>query len=199
MKKSKSIQELLCQIKDTRRDQGRRHSINNILLTVILGTMSGYHGYRAIEDFCIRYNKELRHALGNPKHGVASYSSIRRVMLALDFNVLAEKFHQWIRCRVEIKKGEWLQIDGKGICGTMTDYDTKYQNFVNLVSLFMNRTGLVLKTQQMYNQHESEINVVREMIKGLDIHGMIISMDALHCQKKLLNRSNLQAMSIWSR
>lgn len=197
MKKSPSIQELLCEIKDTRRAQGRRHSLDNILLTVILGTMSGYYGYRALDDFRDRYNDEIRLALGNPKHGVASYSCIRRVVSSLDFNILSQKLYQWIRARVRIKKGEWLQIDGKGICGTMTDYSTSYQNFVNLVSLFMNRTGIVLKTEQMHNQHESEINVVKKMIKELELRGMIITMDALHCQKKLLSRLSLQAMNTW--
>jgi len=70
MKKSKSIQALLYQLKDNRRGQGKRHSLDNILLTVILGTLSGYHGYRGMEDFCTRYNNELRSILGNPKHGM---------------------------------------------------------------------------------------------------------------------------------
>ena len=184
MKKSASITKLLCQIKDKRRKQGTRHSLENILLIVIIGTMSGYYGYRSMEDFCERYKDELNSALGNPKHGLASYSAIRRVLIEMDFNILSYKFYQWVRGKVKIKKQEWMQIDGKGIKGTVADYDSKYQNFINLVSLFMNRTGIVLNVHQMENRNQSEISIVQQLIKGLAVKNMVISMDALHCQKK---------------
>lgn len=183
MKKSASIQELLCQLKDKRRKQGTRHSLENILLTVIVGTMSGYYGYRGIEDFCQRYSKELNVALGNPKHGIASYSAIRRVLMEIDFNVLSHKFYQWVRGKVQIKSREWMQIDGKSIKGTVSEYDSKYQNFISLVSLFMNRTGIVLKVHQMENWAQSEISVVQQLLNELELRKIVISMDALHCKK----------------
>ena len=146
--------------------------------------MSGYHDYRSLEDFCARYNNELNAALGHPKHGVASYSAIRRVVMEIDFNVLSHKFYQWVRGKVHIQKKEWMQIDGKGIKGTVADYSSKYQSFLNLASLFMNRTGIVLEVRQMNNQSQSEISVVQQLISELRIKNIVISMDALHCQKK---------------
>lgn len=186
MKKSISIRALLCQIKDKRRKQGTRHSLENILLIVIIATMSGSYGYRSVEDFCRRYEEDLITALGDPKHGLASYSAIRRVIMSIDFNVLSHKFYQWIRPRIEIKNKEWMQIDGKGIAGTLTKQHTKYQNFINLVSLFVDRIGITLNVQQMYNLEESEITVVQKLISELDLKNVVLSMDALHCQKKLL-------------
>ena len=35
----------------------------------------------------------------------------------------------------------------------------------------------------MENKHESEINVVRELIELLDLTGVVFTFDALHCQK----------------
>lgn len=146
--------------------------------------MSGYNSFRSFEDFCENYEDDLSNALGNPKHGLPSHSCIRRVVIDLDFNVLSQKFYQWIRGKVEIKNKEWMQIDGKGIRGTMTDYGNKYQNFLNLVSLFMNRTGIVLTVKQMDNKEQSEINIVRQLIEGLTLKKIVLSMDAIHCQKK---------------
>lgn len=183
MKKSKTLNQLLCQIKDKRRKQGVRHSQADILLTVVIGTMSGYHGYRGMEDFCWRYSKELKIALGNPKHGIASYSSIRRVLMEIDFNIMSHKFYQWVRGKIQIKRNEWVQIDGKSINGTIEEYCTKYQNFMSLVSLFMNRTGLVLQSVHMENRFQSEITVVQQLIANLELKNMIITMDALHCKK----------------
>ena len=184
MKKSTSLTALLCQIKDKRRKQGTRHRVQEILLVVIIGTMSGYYGYRGLEDFCKRYEEELNEALGNPKHGIASYSCIRRVLMDIDFNIVSNKFYKWIRGKVHIQKREWMQLDGKGMKGTVTNHDTKYQNFVSLISLFINRTGIVLQAQSMNNKNQSEINTVRELLERLDLKGIVLSMDALHCQKK---------------
>jgi hypothetical protein len=36
---------------DLRRGQGRVHTIDIVLMIVILGTMSGFYGYRALGDF----------------------------------------------------------------------------------------------------------------------------------------------------
>lgn len=188
MKKSASLTELLCEIKDKRRKQGTRHRLSDILQIVIIGTMSGYYGYRSMEDFCDRYESELMEAMGNPRHGLASYSSIRRVIMELDFNIVAQKFYKWIRSKVRIQKREWMQIDGKGINGTICNYDSKYQNFTSLVSLFMDRTGIVLTVQQMNNKDQSEIISVRELIAALELKNIVLSMDAIHCQKKRLSK-----------
>lgn len=184
MKKSATLTELLCGLKDNRREQGRRHSLKDILLITILGSMSGYIGYRSLEDFCICYEDDLKLILGKPKHGLASYSAIRRVIMDLDFDKVSEVFYNWTLSKVDIK----LQIDGKGIKGTLTDYTLPYQNFVSLVSVFMNKAGLVLKTEVMNNKSESEITLVRDLISRLELKGMTLTLDALHCQKKLWKR-----------
>ncbi len=194
MKKSTTLTALLCQVKDKRRKQGTRHSLSDILIIVIMATMSGFNGYRSLEDFCEKYQDELMEALGYPKHGLASYSAIRRVMMELDFNIVSNKFHQWVRGKIQIRKKEWMQIDGKGMKGTMTNYESKYQNFVNLVSLFMDRTGIVLNALQMNNKDESEINVARQLINTLTVKDIILSMDAIHCQKKHLIKYQNQEM-----
>lgn len=197
MKKPASLAQLLCQFKDTRRKQGRRHSVGNILLIVILSNMNQYYGYRGIEDFCKRYKVELNQALGFPRHGLPSYSSVRRVMMNLDFDALSSIFYHWVKGKSVISRDEWLQIDGKGMKGTMTDYASRYQNFVSLVSLFANRLGLVLTARQMNNRQESEILTVQRLIAQLDLKGMVLTMDALHCQKKLLTRFCNPAMTFW--
>jgi hypothetical protein len=199
MKTSVSLTDLLCRIKDKRRKQGTRHSIEAILLTVILAFMSDCRSYRSVEDFCTRYKDDLLHVLGYPKHGVASYSSIRRVLMGLDFDELSALFSHWIFERVKIRKHEWLQVDGKCIKGTMSHYNSKSQNFTSIVSLFMNRTGLTLKAYHLENLDRSEIVVVEQLIEELELKRVVISMDALHCQKKHWLPSAGPATITWSR
>lgn len=76
-----------------------------------------------------------------------------------------------------------MQVDGKSMKGTVSEYDSQSQNFISLVSLFMNRTGIPLKVHQMENRTQSEISVVQQLIKELELKKITISMDALHCKK----------------
>ena len=45
---------LLSEIEDPRRAAGQRHPLPFVLIIVIMSTMSGYYGYRAVGDFMIR-------------------------------------------------------------------------------------------------------------------------------------------------
>lgn len=51
----------------------------------------------------------------------------------------------------------------------------------------MNRTGIVLMAQSMNNKEQGEINTVRKIIEQLELKGIVLSMDALHCQKNALH------------
>ena len=48
----------------------------------------------------------------------------------------------------------------------------------------------------MNNKEQSEINIVRELIKNLELKGIVLSIDAIHCQKKRLEKLLDQAMII---
>jgi len=180
-----SLIKILSEIKDIRRDEGKRHSIEIVLLVVIFATMSGYNGYRAIGDFIKRNKKDLIMYLKPKKNRMFSYSTVRRVMIGIDFNDFTEKFYQWTKDYVEIKEGEWISIDGKAIKGTLENKQNEKQSFTNLVSVFCSKRKMVYNAGKIENSKESEIPKVKELIEMLDLEGVVFTMDALHCQKKL--------------
>jgi DDE_Tnp_1-associated len=180
-----SLIEKLRQVEDFRTTDGRRHSLWLVLLFVIMGTMSGYIGYRAWGDFVHRHRRELIKIFGIEKHGVPSYSTIRRVMMGVDFERLVKTFNQWAQNHVDLDKSEWCSTDGKSIRGTVTNYNSGSQNFVSLVSVFASKRGLVLGMEKFENKSESEIQVVQHLIAALDLKDAVFSFDSLHCQKKL--------------
>jgi hypothetical protein len=179
--------EQLRQVKDFRTLDGQRHQLWLVLLFVIMGTMSGYVGYRAWGDFVKRHRRVLIDKFGIQKHGVPSYSTIRRILMGVDFDILAKTFNQWAQSYVHVDTSEWFGIDGKSIKGTVQDYESKYQNFVSIVSVFAGKTGVVLSLDKLENKKGSEITTVENLIAALDIEGVVLSLDALHCQKS--NRS----------
>jgi len=83
--------------------------------------MSGYIGYRAWGDFVTRHRQVLIKTFNIRKHGVPSYSAIRRVIMGIDFEKLTTKFNEWAQNYVEIEKSEWCGIDGKSIKGSSVD------------------------------------------------------------------------------
>ena len=101
----------------------------------------------------------------------------------IDFNDFSNVFHEWSSEYIDIKKGDWLSLDGKAIKGTFDKNNINRQHFINLVSIFSEKTGTVLSVGKILNSKESEIPKVRELIENLDIEGVVFTIDALHCQK----------------
>jgi hypothetical protein len=181
---SKNLIEILSTINDPRRGAGQRHNLVVVLLIVIMATINGYFGYRAMGDFVLRNRKDLLKQLKLKKKRLPSFSTIRRIILGVDFNELSEVFLLWSKGYVKIESGDWLNIDGKGIKGTVSDIHSSQQNFINLVSVFAEKRGMVIFSGKVINSKESEIPMVRKAIEVLDIEGVVFTLDALHCQKK---------------
>ena len=146
--------------------------------------MSGYEGYRGLESFVERYEEDLVALLKIKRREVPSMSTIRRVMMSIDFNQLSAAFYRWSKSRVSIGKKEWMICDGKGIRGSVSNTYNKQQNFVNLVSMYCSRIGVAFFSVALNNKEKSEIVGLRELIAALDLQGIVISADAIHCQKK---------------
>lgn len=171
-------------ISDPRKKKGTRHPLWLVLLIIIMGMMSGYCGYRQLGRFIERHRKSLIELLNIPQARVPSYSTLRRVMLNLDYLELQNVFNQWSQQFSQIASGEWVSIDGKSLKNTVNNYDTSQQDFISCVSAFSHNRGLVLGVKIMSNKQESEIYVVRQLLEILDLTGVVFTLDALHCQKK---------------
>jgi hypothetical protein len=181
--KQKNLFEMLSEINDSRRAQGRMHDLRFILIIVIMSTMSGFHSLRAIGDF-VKKNKEELIKIFKPKNGkLPSYLTIGRVLQNIDFDELSGIFYKWASSRVKIEKKEWLSIDGKAMGGTMSNYRQSHQKFISLVSIFAGKQMQVLHAGKINNKKESEIPKVREFVRTLGVKNAVLTMDALHCQK----------------
>lgn len=181
---SKSIISYLEELPDGRRRAGQRHDKTFILLLVLMSTMSGYHGYRAIGDFITRNELGLLSHFKPKKGRLPTFYTVRRVLQNLDFGQLSRVFYQWAQQHTEIAEDEWLHIDGKALKGTVSDYSIDKQRFINLVSVYSSRKKLVVANALVDNSKQSEIPVVQQLIAGLGLSGATLTLDALHCQKK---------------
>ncbi len=52
-----------------------------------------------------------------------------------------------------------------------------------MVSAFSHARGEILGIKVMENKQQSEIVAVQDLLKLLDLSGVVFTIDALHCQK----------------
>ena len=177
--------EKLKKVKDERKDKGKRHSLWFVLLIIILAIMQGNLGYREIENFAKINQKELKHIFPLEWKNMPSYSTIRRVVMAVDWSNLIEIFNEWALENYPYQEeSDGLAIDGKSIRSTLKEYREKSQNFVMIVSLFSQRTGCVLKMKKLENKKESEISHAQCIVRDCQVKGKLITFDALHCNQR---------------
>jgi len=83
-------------------------------------------------------------------------------------------------------KGEdiWMSIDGKVLGSTVTNSNNSAQNYKSIVSMFIKEKGIILTTKGYENKKDNEIQTARDLIETLEIKGITMTLDALHCQKK---------------
>ena len=164
---------------------GKRHPLWLILLLVVLGLMFGHLGYRARETFAKANQKLIVKTFHLTIDRVPSYSTIRRAMMIIKTSDLVESFNQWAsHFATPNDLTDWVSIDGKSLRSTCKNSDNSSQNFVSIVSLFSQSSGLVLKLQSFPNKKSSEIGQVPELVRGYPISGKVFTLDALHCQKE---------------
>jgi hypothetical protein len=180
----KSLIDYLKEIPDFREASGRRHPQWLILLIIIMGITSGEYGYRGLGRFVERHRLELIKMLAIAQARVPSYSTIRRVMMELNYEELTKVFSTWASQYGNVGSDKWAGIDGKGLKNTVTNCTSSEQNFVNVVSVFTHQRGIVLGVKAMENKKTSEIKTVQELLETLDLQGYVFTLDALHCQKK---------------
>lgn len=182
-----SLMEAFSTIADFRRAQGKRYLLSHILMMCVMGIMSGFFGFRELGEFAKSNKEELIAYLGLKRHRVPSHVTIRAILMGVDFKQLSAAFYEWAKQHVPLKSGEWICGDGKSLCSTVTDQDNDKQDFINLVSLYSQKQGLVVNAKRIHNGKESEIPAMRELIRMLEVKDTVISLDALHCQTETVN------------
>lgn len=178
-----SLIQSLQNVKDFRAVHGRGYPLWLILLLVIMGTISGGKSYYALEEFGARHCEALCEKLGLNLNRFPSDTTFRRVLQKLDFALLAQQFEQWTKEHMELELGEGIAIDGKSIKSTVEKEKSDYHSFVSMVSVYSQRQGIVLALQALDHKSTSELKVVQKLLEALALQDVVVTLDALHCQK----------------
>ena len=119
---------------------------------------------------------------------VPSYSTIRRVIMGVEWQSLLKKFNEWALQEYGQRSDiNWLDIDGKSLKNTLDNPNNAQQNFLMFVSLFSQESGLVLYLKRIENKKGSEIEEGQAIVEDCSLQNKVFTGDALHCQKKTIS------------
>jgi hypothetical protein len=198
------IQDFFKKIPDFRRSQGKRYPLDAMLTIILIGVMNGYAKYREIANLAKRHEQTFVEAFGL-KNGVPSHVTIREIILNTDFEQVLLQFNLWAQSCVILNDEPTdenidtpsviINIDGKGIRSSLQDYSSSYQDFVCFAHVYAAEQGVVIQTTSYQNKEESEIPFVQALIEKLTVNNALITLDALHTQKKQLMQSSRVTMT----
>ena len=180
-----TLLEGLSGLKDPRRNQGKRTGLIELLVMSILSICCGSVGYRGISRFCKVHQKELTDLL-SLKHSIPSHVTFSTVLQKISLSEFISLFNNWSNDFCVNTTGDWICADGKVLRSTVSDCHSTTQDFQAIVSLFCQNSGLVYKLDSYHNKEKAvgEQSIIRSMVSKMKDLGMIITLDALHSQKK---------------
>ena len=178
-----TLYDALSKVKDPRRNEGLRVNLQQMFCMIFISNLCGHFGGRAISRFAKNCEPLFRKKL-NLKHKVPSHVTFSDLLNRVDQKELIAAFKAWAKSYVPIKKGQRISGDGKALASTVTNQQKSNENYQAIVSLFCQESGLIYSIEEYKNKEQSEIAVVRSLIKELENKGISIFLDALHTQKK---------------
>jgi hypothetical protein len=149
-----SLIEHLKQVRDFRTQP--RYELWVILLLIVMGVLSGCTSYRALEEFVGRHQTALLELLELPYQRLPSYSTLRKVVERVPDESLTRVFNAWAITTLDLQPGEQVAGDGKGIKASVVAYDSHLQDFVNMVSAFSVRAGIVVGLVPMHTKRKAK-------------------------------------------
>ena len=178
-----SLLEIFSSIPDPRIERTKLYSVPQILILSVLSYLCGHTGYRGIKRFGDAHSGLLYDMLGLAR--VPSHVTLRAVLQRIDKNALTAAFHQWT-ASFSPPRSTWLGGDGKTLCSTVENAHNKNQDFEAVVSLFAHDSGLVQVIGDYKNKSKGtgEQHIIRFLMGQLKDMGAVITLDALHTQKK---------------
>jgi DDE_Tnp_1-associated len=181
---------------DPRRKQGSRHEQALCLAIFTMAIAAGCRGFLSMGDWLNNHKPQLLELFCPPKGRLPSYSTIRRVLLELDYKDYDRCLARFFKITPEA--GETIGMDGKAARGSYnretTASTTEAHPAIQLVTVYLVERGLIMELQQV-DKKSNEITAIPLVLKEFAQKGVVFAFDALNTQKKLVVRSSSQAIT----
>lgn len=179
-----AISDFFSDIEDPRVERHKKHQLIDIITITICAVISGVEHWTEIESYGKVKQKWFKKFLKLP-HSIPSHDTFSRVFQILNPEELQRCFLNWTQSVFELSESEIIPIDGKTL---RHSYDTASEKkAIHMVSAWSTKNKLVLG-QLKVDKKSNEITAIPSLLKKLKIKGCIVTLDAMGCQKKIVEQ-----------
>ncbi|MBK7676827.1 MAG: ISAs1 family transposase [Candidatus Accumulibacter sp.] len=169
----------LREVDDPRKpSNGTLHDFVEILVIAMAAVLSDCDTVEDIAYWAHKKEDWLRQFLPI-KNGVPSEKTFLRIFRALDPKQFEVAFRRWVAEVVGALHGG-IAVDGKTVRGSGSGGETA----IHMVSAFATELGVVLG-QEKVAAKSNEITAIPELLQALQIKGLLVTIDAMGCQRNI--------------
>ncbi len=184
-RKATTLVEHLSAIADPRSERTKWHKLRDILAIAVCATICGAESYPDMEEFGKDKEDWLRTFL-ELENGIPSHDTFRRVFMLIKPAEFQRCFINWVEGVAQLTDKEVVGIDGKQSRGSRRQSKLQSEG-LRMVSAWAVKNRLVLG-QQKTREKSNEITAIPELLRLLSLKGCIVTIDALGCQKEIVNQ-----------
>jgi predicted transposase YbfD/YdcC len=167
-------------VQDPRDPRFVTHRLGDVLTIALCATLSGAKSFEDIAAFGRAKEPWLR-ALGLALlHGIPAHDTFRDLFRHLAPTAFQDCFTAWINAVCAHLGVRHVQIDGKALRGSRGLEGT----CLHLVSAWVGANSLTLG-QVAVEDKSNEITAIPRLLQLLELHGALVSIDAMGCQKDI--------------
>jgi predicted transposase YbfD/YdcC len=172
----------LAELPDPRARRGVRHQLTVVVTAAVCAVVAGYRSYAAIAEWVADAPDTTALALGITPDRRPSEAMIRRLLQAMDPQLLTAAIGVWLGGRTTVNTSTGRQaiaVDGKALRGSRTT-DSAARH---VLAACDQATGVVLASTDVAGK-TNEITRFAPLLDQVgDLRDAVITADALHCQR----------------
>jgi DDE_Tnp_1-associated len=175
---------VLQEIPDPRRAEGKLYKLPYVLLFSILAVVTGGNSFRSIETFIKVHRRRLNATFGLRWKRAPAHTAIRYILQGLDPQTVEQVFRRHaaaLRGAATDLSQRTIALDGKTLRRSFDNFTDR--KAAQLLHAFDTEAGLVLAHIDI-EEKSNEIPAAQQLLGELNVVDCIVTLDALHCQKK---------------
>jgi predicted transposase YbfD/YdcC len=176
-----SVAKHFARLRDPRRSHRKLHLLIDILVIALCAVICGANDWQQIVTFGQRRHDWLKTFLALP-NGIPAHDTFERVFDRLDPQAFQGCFQRWVESLTLALGLKHVAIDGKTL--RHSGKATQKLKPLHIVSAWASEHHLTLG-QVAVDDKSNEITAIPRLLELLDVHGALVTIDAMGCQKAI--------------